>query len=84
MKKLSLFLILSLATMSLLLLNGCARDSNPHTFDCIKQEVLGIVAASGDHEVGNKLLSYYVSKGFITPEQALMIMDIYNGGNNKK
>ena len=63
--------------MLLLLLNGCAHKPDM-TYDSIKQNVLGIVAASEDPLIGDKLLAYYVSQGLISPEEAYSIMTIYH------
>ena len=63
--------------MLLLLLNGCAHKPDM-TYDSIKQNVLGIVAASEDPLIGDKLLAYYVSQGIISPDEAYSIMIIYH------
>ena len=75
--------MISLLTL-LLLLNGCAHKSPDMTYDSIKQEVLGIVAATENPLIGDKLLAYYVSQGLISPEQAYSIMIIYHPTNEKE
>ena len=69
--------------MLLLLLNGCAHKPNV-TYDSIKQNVLGIVAATENPLIGDKLLAYYVSQGLISPEEAYSIMIIYHPTNEKE
>lgn len=70
--------------MLLLLLNGCVHKQPDMTYDSIKQNVLGIVAASEDPLIGDKLLAYYVSQGLISPEEAYSIMTIYHPTNEKE
>lgn len=70
--------------MLLLLLNGCAHKSRNMTYDSIKQEVLGIVAATENPPLGDKLLAYYISWGLISPEEAYSIMIIYHPANEKE
>lgn len=70
--------------MLLLLLNGCAHKSPNMTYDSIKQNVLGIVAATENPLIGDKLLAYYVSQGLISPEEAYSIMVIYHPINEKE
>ena len=54
------------------------------TYDSIKQDVLGIVAATENPLIGDKLLAYYVSQGLISPEEAYSIMVIYHPANEKE
>lgn len=75
--------MISLLTL-LLLLNGCAPKHPDMSYGSIKQDVLGIVAATENPLLGDKLLAYYVSQGLISPDEAYSIMVIYHPTNTKE
>lgn len=74
--------MMSLLTL-LLLLNGCVHKHPDMNYDSIKQDVLGIVAATENPLLGDKLLAYYVSQGLISPDEAYSIMVIYHPTSTK-